>query len=262
MAALLEIAGMSLAFGGIEVLRDLDFAVAEGSITSLIGPNGAGKTSVFNCLTGFYRPSGGRIALAGQRIDRLAPHRVTRLGLARTFQNLRLFRELTAAENVMAGQHCRTRAGALDAILGTARHRREEAAIAQAARHWLGFVGIAEAAERVAGSLPYGHQRRVEWARALATEPRLLLLDEPAAGLNAGEKDELIALMRRIRDELGITILLIEHDMGLVMQVSEHIGVLDHGRKIAEGTPERVKNDPLVVEAYLGRDEDDEKAAA
>jgi branched-chain amino acid transport system ATP-binding protein len=221
VSAVLLAEAVALRFGGLHVLRDLSFAVAEGSITSLIGPNGAGKTSVFNCLTGFYRPSGGRVTFLGRPTRGLRPHRITQMGLARTFQNLRLFREMTALENVMSGQHCRTRAGLIGAML----------------------------------ALP--SQRRVEWARALATQPRLLLLDEPAAGLNHDEKEDLLALIRRVREALGVTVLLIEHDMGLVMRVSESIIVLDHGQKIAEGDAASVQANPLVVEAYLGRDEDE-----
>ena len=255
MTALLELSGVSLSFAGNTVLHDIDFDVFGGAIVSLIGPNGAGKTSLFKCITGFYKPQRGTVVFDGNEILKLKPHKVTALGIARTFQNLRLFREMSVLENVMAGMHCRTASGALTAVLRTPAQRREEAEILEFSEECLHFVGIHGEKGRLATTLAYGHQRRVEIARALATKPKLLLLDEPAAGLNSGEKDELIDLIRRIRDERGVSVLLIEHDVGLVMQVSERIHVLDHGIMIAEGGAKEIQTNPRVIEAYLGQDD-------
>ena len=255
--ALLEVKHLFLRFGGLHVIKDLSFTVEEGSIASLIGPNGAGKTSVFNCLTGFYKPTDGTIIFAQRDITRKKPHKITQHGMARTFQNLRLFKSMSVLENVMSGMHCRSSAGPIGSILRTSSQRAEEASIAQFCEQCLDFVGILDEKDRIASNLSYGHQRRVEWARALATQPKILLFDEPAAGLNYDEKQQLIQLIKRIRDELGITILLIEHDMGLVMKVSERITVIDYGQKIAQGNAEEVQNNQKVIEAYLGKEEDE-----
>ena len=254
--AILATQNVTKAFGGLVAVEDVTFNVPRRSIVSIIGPNGAGKTTFFNMLTGLYKPTVGRITFEGKDVTGMRPDKITSRGVARTFQNIRLFSSMTALENVMVGQHSRMKGGLFGSILRTPRVRKEEVAVREKGREMLAYAGLKDAEfDRMASTLSYGDQRRVEIARALASDPALLLLDEPTAGMNPQESARLTAFMEQLREELNLAILLIEHDMKVVMDVSEHITVLDHGMKIAEGLPEEIRSNDRVIEAYLGKRE-------
>lgn len=268
---LLDVRNVTMRFGGIVANRNVSFSVERGGVTALIGPNGAGKTTMFNCITGFYRASEGQILLDGpdgpQDIGTLiakpitgGSHLVTRAGIARTFQNIRLFKEMSVVENLLVAQHLVTANNLVSGVFRTSAFHRAEREAVDRAYHWLGEMNLTDDANRLAGELPYGRQRRLEIARAMCTGPKLICLDEPAAGLNPSETRELSEVIQRLCKEHGQTVLVIEHDMGLVMRISDHVVVLDHGEVISDGTPEHVGNDPAVIAAYLGVSEEEVEA--
>lgn len=249
---LLDVKDLSMRFGGLLAVDSVNLELGEKQILAIIGPNGAGKTTVFNCISGFYTPTSGSVLLDNESIAGLGSHTVARKGIVRTFQNVRLFKRMTALENLLVAQHQKNRASVLAGLFNTPSFRRQEALAMERSLHWLDYMGLREFANREAGNLAYGHQRRLEIARCMITEPKVLMLDEPAAGLNPQEKLDLQGLIRQLRDQYGVAILLIEHDMGLVMGVSERITVMEYGKPIAHGTPEEVRNNERVIKAYLG----------